>query len=166
MPKFKEVLFGKSDKTKQLATQSREQKEISSLINKGLQTGRGPLGDIFGGFDKKAFKRGVTEPALKNFEKYILPMLQEKFISGNQVGGSGMRNEFSKAGEDLQAQLAGLMYQAQQGQQQNRLQGINTLLGTKPFENIYKQGNQGLVQGTIQGFAEGAGKAAGSFIAG
>lgn len=166
MPKFNELLFGKKDKIKQVPTQSKDQMMIAKLIREGLASGKGPFADLFGSFDSAAFEKGVTEPALKNFRERILPMLQEKFISGNQVGGSGMRNEFSRAGEDLQSQLAALMYQAQQGQQQNRLSGLQTLLGTKPFENIYKQGDTGIWQAAAQGVGKGVGQAAGAAIAG
>ena len=63
-------------------------------------------------------------------------------------------------------ELAELMYNAQNQQKQNKMQGLNTALGTKATENIYKPGTEGLVQGTVKGFAEGAGKGVGMAIAG
>lgn len=166
MPKLKEFLFGKKDKVKKLPTLTPEQQELMELINQGLTSGEGPFKDIFGSFDQNAFNEGVSKPALKQFQESILPQLQEKFIAGNQVLGSGMRNAQLKAGTDLQDKLAQLMYQAQQDQQKNKLSGINTLLGTRGFENLYKQGNTGAVQGALQGAAQGAGQMAGATIAG
>lgn len=166
MPKFNEFLFGKKDKVKQVSTLTPDQQQLMSLISEGLTSGEGPLKDLFGGFDEQAFQEGVSKPALKMFQDEILPQIQEKFIAGNQVLGSGMRRAQLKAGTDLQSKLAQLMYEAQQNQQKNKLAGINSILGTKGFENIYKQGTTGAVQGLAQGAGQGIGQMAGAAIAG
>lgn len=166
MPKFKEFLLGKKDKIKQAKLLTPEQEQLMSLIKEGLTSGSGAFGNLFGDFDKGAFEEGVSKPALQNFQENILPQLQEKFISGNQVLGSGMRRGQLKAATDLQTQLAQLMYQAQQDQQKNKLAGIQTALGTKGFENIYKQGTSGALQGFIQGAGKGFGEATGAGLAG
>lgn len=166
MPKINQVLFGTKDKVKKAGTLTPEQEQLMSLITEGLSKGTGGLGGLFGDFDKQGFDEGVTQPALKDFQENILPQLQEKFIAGNQVLGSGMRRGQLKAGTDLQAQLAKLMYEAQRDQKNMKLSGLNTALGTKGVENIYKQGTTGAVQGFVQGAGEGLGKAAGAAIAG
>ncbi len=166
MPKLSEFLFGKKGKTKQLETQSPDQKELLRLITEGISKGEGPLKDIFGGFDQAAFEEGVSKPAIQQFQDEILPLIQEKFIAGNQVGGSGMRRAGAKAATDLQAKLAQLMYEAQNQQKQNKISGVNTALGTKPFENIYKPGTEGAVQGFFRGSGEGLGKSFGGGAAG
>ncbi len=166
MVKLKEFLFGGKDEVKQLPTLTPEQQKLIALIEEGLTKGTGDLAGIFGDFDQESFDEGVTQPALKNFQDNILPMLTEQFIGNNQVLGSSLQNAKLKAGNDLQSKLAQLMYQAKQGQQQNKLAGINNILGTKGFENVYKQGNQGAIPGLLQGFGQGAGQAAGSIIAG
>lgn len=166
MPKFNEFLFGKKDKIKQAKTLTPEQEKLMALIDEGLTSGQGPFADIFGGFNKEAFEEGVSKPALQNFQENILPQIQEKFIAGNQVLGSGMRRGQLKAATDLQTQLAQLMYQAQQDAMKNKLAGIQTQLGTKGFENIYKQGTSGAVQGFLQGAGQGLGMAGGAAIAG
>lgn len=165
MPKFREVLFGKKAKMKKESVTNPMQEDLMALIAEGLKSGTGPFAEMFGGkeFDKDAFDKGVTEPALKNFQEKILPMLQEKFIGGGQLGGSGQEKYFSQAGTDLQSQLANLLYQAQQqhGQQndQNKMFGIQNILGTKTFENIYKPGSKGLFGGLAEGVAGVAGNA-------
>lgn len=166
MPKLKEVLFGKKGKNKQLDLASPEQKELMKLIQEGLTSGQGPFSDIFGSFNEQDFQQGVAEPAMKNFQENILPQIQEKFIAGNQVLGSGMRRGQLKAGVDLQSELSKLLYEAKQGQKQNQLSGIQTLLGKQTHENLYKQGSQGAVQGFAQGAGQGLGQAAGAAIAG
>lgn len=156
------AVFGKGGKMKQVGNLSPEQQQLMELITEGLTTGEGSLGGLFGDFDKESFESGVTKPAIKQFQEEILPMLQEKFISGNQVQGSGMRRAQMRAGTDLQEKLAALTYQAQQQQQQNKLSGLQTALGTRAIENVYKPGTQGL----LGGVAQGAGPAFGKYIAG
>lgn len=166
MPKLSEVLFGTKDKTKKLGLLTPEQEQLMQLISEGLTSGTGAFGSLFGDFDKSAFEEGISKPALQNFQENILPQIQEKFIAGNQTLGSGMRRGQLKATNDLQTQLAQLMYQAQQDQQKNKLAGLQSILGTKGFENIYKQGQTGGVQALFQGVGQGLGQAAGAAIAG
>ena len=166
MPKLSEILFGKKSKSKKLKTQTPEQEALMKLITDSLAGGDNALSDIFGGFDQAAFEEGVSKPALKQFQEDILPQIQEKFIAGNQVLGSGLQRAQAKAGSDLQAKLAQLMYDAQNQQKQNRISGVNTALGTKGFENIYKPGTEGAVQGFFKGSGQGIGNAAGAAIAG
>lgn len=163
---FKSFLFGEKGKTKKLSTLTKDQEQLMQLINQGLTTGEGPFGELFGDFDQKGFEEGVSNPAIKQFQEQILPQLQEKFIAGNQALGSGMRQGQLKAGVDLQDKLAQLMYGAKKDQSQNKLAGVQALLGTKGVENIYKPGTKGTLQGVAEGFAEGAGKAAGTAVAG
>lgn len=166
MPKLWESIWGKRGKVKQKSTLLPEQQEIIRLINEGLTSGKGPLADIFKGFDAAAFEKGVTQPALKNFQENVLPMLQEKFIAGNQVLGSGRMRAEGKAASDLQSQLAQLMYGAQQDALKNKMTGISLSLGTKGLENVYKPASTGFIPGVAQSAAEGFGKAAGASIAG
>lgn len=166
MPKLNEFLFGTKDKIKKASTMTPEQEQLMKLISEGLTSGSGPLADLFGDFNEQDFQKGVSDPALEEFKKKTLPMLQEKFIAGNQTLGSGMQNAQAGAASDLQAQLAKLLYEAKQGHKQNKLSGMQTLMNTKGFENIYKKGSKGAVQGFVEGVGEGVGKAAGAAIAG
>lgn len=163
---FRNSLFGKSGKMKQLSNLTPEQQQLMSLLTEGLSTGEGPLSDLFGSFNKASFDEGVVKPQLKQFQEEILPILQEKFIAGNQVGGSGMQRAQMRAATDLQSKLAALTYAAQQNQQQNRLAGLQAGLGTRAMENVYQPGKQGLLGGFLQGAGQSAGKAIGSYIAG
>ncbi len=168
MVKLKEVLHGKKSKLKKLDILTDQQKQLMSLISEGLTSGQGAYGDLFAGFNQQEFDKGVTEPALKNYKERILPVIQEKFISGNQVGGSGAQNEALKSGVDLQSQLAQLMYQAQQDQrkqsQQNKLAASQLALGTKTFENYQTPEKTGAVEALLQGAIPSLGTSAGEGI--
>ncbi len=163
MPKFNEFLFGKKGKTKQVSTVSPEQQQLIDLINQGIMKGEGDLAGLFN-FDEEAFQKGVQDPALKNFKENILPQIQEKFIAGNQVLGSGMRRGQTKAATDMQSNIDQLRYQAQQDAAKNKMAAIQQMLGMKTFENVYQPGTQGVVQGVVQGAAEGFGNAVGAGI--
>jgi hypothetical protein len=123
-------------KTKTLSTLSPMQQELEALIRQGLTEGTGPFADIFGGFNQSEFEEGVSKPALKNFQENVLPALQEKFIAGGQVGGSGQERAFGKAGSDFAAHMAELLYNAKQQQKANKIQGVNTAYGKQTVENI------------------------------
>lgn len=165
MPKLKEILGGTKGKNKKLKTISDAQQQLKDLINQGLISGEGPLRDIFGGFNEQEFQQGLVDPALKNFKENILPQIQEKFIAGNQVLGSGMRRGQARAANQLQSDINQLRYNAQQQQKQNRIAGINQAL-TQETENVYKPATKGLWQGAVEGLASGAGSAAGAAVAG
>lgn len=150
MPKFSEFLFGKKDKIKKADLQSKEQQDMMKMIKQALTKGEGPLADIYGNFNADEFQKGVADPAMKNFRENILPQLQEKFIAGNQLMGSGMIRGQNKAATDLQSELAGLLYNAQQQQRQNKMAGVNALMGKQTHENIYQQGGTGAAQEAVK----------------
>lgn len=158
--------MGTKAKQKKLSTLSPEQQEMMDLIKEGTTKGTGAFGDVFGSFKPEEFEAGITQPALKNFRENVLPMLQEKFISRGDVGGSGMQRAQGKAATDLQSQLAGLMFNAQQQQKQNKISGINTGFGRQAVENLHIPGTEGLFQGAVKSFASGAGQAAGTYATG
>lgn len=150
-------------KVKQAPLKTGSQLSLNDLIIQGLTQGSGPLKDLFGGFNAQEFEKGVTQPALKNFQENILPQIQEKFIAGNQVLGSGMRRGQIKGATDLQSMLSNLMYQAQQQQRQNQISGISQALGFQPHENIVKQPDQPWWQKALNPLAQAGGAFLGSY---
>lgn len=150
MPKFGELLFGKKEKVKQKSTKTKEQLELQSLIDEGLKKGTGPFADVLGEFDQEGFDKGVTEPALKQFKDKTLPMIQEKFSSGNAIQGSGARRTQANAAVDLQSRLAELMYNAQNKQKDNRLNTLNNQVNAQNVENIYKPSQKGFVHAVAE----------------
>lgn len=166
MPKLKEILFGSSDKVKQYNTQDPMQQQLMALINEGLTNSTGAFKDLFGDFNQEEFQKGVADPALKNFKDNVLPLILEKFVSGNSVGGSAMNRAVVKGGTDLQSKIAELMYGAQQDQKKMKFEGLKTATGTQTVENIMHPGKGGVVQAFAQGAGQGMGNSAGSFVAG
>jgi hypothetical protein len=165
MPKLKEYLFGKKSKVKTQDLRTEEQKMLQALIEEGLTKGTGPFADIFGEFDENAFQEGVANPALKNFKENILPQIQEQFIAGNAVQGSGLQRAKVKGATDLQSKLAELMYGAQQKQNENRLSGLGLINNAQGKQSYVKEGSKGLVNSAVEGFAGAAGKGVGTGVA-
>lgn len=155
-----EFIFGTKGKVKTAKATSALQDQLLDLIRQGLQSGEGPLADIFGKFNEGAFQQGVREPALKQLREETIPGILNKYGGGGMRGGSGMRNALAKAGSDLEAQLAQLMYGAQQQQVENRLKGLNLGLGTQQVQNFYKPGTEGSLQGFVRGAGQGLARGA------
>ena len=154
MPKFGEVILGGTGKVKSATKQTEEQQMLMKLITDALSKGEGPLKELFGGFDEGAFQKGVTDPALKNFQERILPMITEKYIGGNQAHGSALMRSQQRGATDVQSKLAELMYQAQNDQKKNQIAGVQTALGTQTKDNFFAEKPDGLLPAAIEGGAK------------
>jgi hypothetical protein len=136
--------FGKedTDPIRKTSTRTKYQRKLDKYIYQGLK-GHGPYKDLFGKFNKEKFEEGVSKPALEKFQTETLPELQEKFSGGNAVAGSGFRRANIKAKTNFQKELAGLMYNAQNDHEKNRLSGMQMLGGGNArLENIYENPGQ------------------------
>jgi hypothetical protein len=147
----------KKNKTKQLPLQTKEQIELSKLLNQGLISGEGSFKDLFGEFNQGEFEKGVTQPALKNFEENIIPKILQDYIGSNSVLDSGFQKAQFKAGTDLQSDLAKLMYQARNQNTQNRLTGLQTGLGKTNVENITQKPQTNELNAILEGYAGNSG---------
>lgn len=163
MPKLKEFLFGKKDKAKKFDTLTGGQMDVLNQLLAGLQGQGGAFGGMFGEFDPTAtanmWEQGVAAPAMRNFQQRVIPSIMQSFA--DQGASSGLSNSLATAGRDMEenlnAQLAQYMWQAQMQQQQNRMAGLGLGLGTKAFQPYVQQGYAGMIPGFLQSFGEGAG---------
>jgi hypothetical protein len=146
-----------SGRVKQASLETKLQKELAELINKGLISGEGPLGDIFGSFNEEQFQQGIQEPSLKNFQENILPQLMEKFNSQNALQSGAFQKAKFKAGTDLQSDLNKLRYGAQEQNKLNRLTGLQTGLAKQGVENIVFPQKTSTMDALLQGLVSNAG---------
>lgn len=166
MVNFGQFLFGRKDKAKQFQQYSPQQMQALQQLFGGLSGQGGPFSDLFGEFNPQytadIFQRGVAEPAMRNFRQRIQPSIMQAF--GDQGASSGLANSLASAGQDLQsdlgAQLEMFMQQARMQQMQNRMGGLNSLLGANPYQTYVQRGDEGLIPGMLKNFAGGAGRAA------
>lgn len=171
MANFWDTLFGRKDKIKQYQQFSPEQMQAMQQMYQAL-TGQGgsdnAFGDIFGQFNPEqitdVFQRGVSEPAMRNFQQSIVPGIKESFA--DQGASSGLANSLATAGSNLQsdlgAQLAQFMQQARMQNQQNRIGGLSSYLNQRPNLPYQQRGASGLIPSMLEQFAQGAGRGFGN----
>jgi hypothetical protein len=160
---FWDFLTGTPSKIKEVSTLNKQQRPLhEQLVNAGLGEGAGgafgTTADYYRNLlsDNPADLQAFSAPEFRNFRENIFPGIQEQF-AGMGAGGlssSGFQNAAIGAGTDLAERIAairaGLRQQGAQG-----LQNIGSL-GLNPVkENLYMQGNEGLVP-AIGSFASSA----------
>ena len=155
-------------KVKKESILNKDQMELMRLITEGLTKGSGPLSEIFGGFNQESFQKNVATPTWESFKNTILPGITEKYIASNRFGGTDVINAEARAAQALQGELAKMMYEGQQQQKQNQLSGINTLLSTKSYENVYqpKEKKSSIWEKILPAVGMAVGGIGGSFIPG
>lgn len=67
------------------------------------------------------FNQSVRPEAMRTFEQDILPMIQEKYISGGQSRSGALDRAFARSGEDLTSGLSGQLAQMIYGDKQSHL---------------------------------------------
>jgi hypothetical protein len=158
----------KKPKTKQLPTDTPEQKELKKAISQGLLKGEGPLADIFKGYSPEEFEEGVRKPAMKRYEEEVLPGILEKYARNNRGFGSAKLNAEMKGRRNLESDLAEREYQAKQGANQSRANSVLSALGigvgSKGFENLHTTGYPSAASNYASGAAQGFGEGVSKFI--
>lgn len=123
-----------------LSTMDPAQQQILAQLKQALEGGGGPLGDIYG-FDPQQvtdlFQQSVAQPAYQQFEESVVPGITGQFRGQNLQNSSYLGGALSKAGTDVQrdldAQLANMIYNAQQQALGRKQQGVQDLLKTQTF---------------------------------
>ena len=166
---------GRKDKLKTFQKLTPQQQALQQQIIQALMGGQGMNGqgqnqfsDLFGQFNPQqatnAFQQGVTNPAMRNWNQNIVPGIQERFA--DQGYSSGLFNSLAAGGRDLQEglnnQMSPFLYQAMMQNQNNRLGGLNTALGTQNYTPYIEQGNPGMFNGFNEGISSGLGQQLGS----
>lgn len=182
MPGIWETLFGKGDKITQQSTLDPGQQQFLQQMLSQLGGGGG-VGQNFGqanDFLSRILSNDPNTmaqfeaPYRQQFEQQTLPGIAERFAGGNAMGGglssSGFGQALGGAGAQLQAQLAGLHGQLQQGASQQAMGQYNNMaglgLGTRSFENIFQPGSGGLMGGALSGLGSGLGMGLGMGMGG
>lgn len=126
-------------KPQKQSTMSPEQQQLFQLMSQALQGG-GPLADVYG-FDPgqvtDVFQQNVANPAYQNFQEQVVPGITGQFRGQNLQNSSYLGGALGKAGSDVQsgldAQLANMIYNAQQQAASRKQQGISDLMNTQTF---------------------------------
>lgn len=162
-------LFGskkKRRKPKQISTFDPQQQGLYDQYVQGL-SGKGQFSDLYN-YDAQGananFDRNVSRPAYRNFQENIIPSITGQFRQGNLQNSSYAGEALSRAGRDVQegldAQRSNMQFMGQQNANQNRMQGIQNILGTQTFArqdaspNSFDQMLGTLTPGAGQWFAD------------
>jgi hypothetical protein len=95
----------------------------------------------------------LEAPMMRQFNEQIVPGLAERFSAVGGQRSSAFPQALSQAGADLSERLSAQRHQLR-GQAASQL--LNTGLGARPFENVYKQGSPGLLGYAAQGLGGAA----------
>ena len=108
------------------------------------------------------FQQSFVDPAMQQFEQITLPAISQRFGDANAGSSSALNQALGQSAADLSTMLGSQMGQFQQQQQQNRLGGLNALmgLGTQQMQQpmIHQQ------QGALGPLIGAAGQAAGAYF--
>lgn len=111
---------------KETKIQKRQRKMIDELI--ASLKGGGAFSDLFK-TDDAAFQKSVVDPLMSKFNNQIAPGIQQQFISSGLQRGTGMSDQLSRAGVDMQSLINQQYLPFMQQGQQNMMNTINSILG-------------------------------------
>lgn len=155
--------------SKRISTMDKRQKALYKQYAAGLQ-GQGPFADMFN-FNADAarenFNQSYAQPAYQQFQEEIAPTITGSFRGRNLGQSSYAGSALAKAGTDVQknlnANLANMLYQGQQGAMDRRLQALQAILNTQTFAQQQQQPNS--FESLFGGLSQGAGQYLGNQFA-
>ncbi len=163
-------LFGsKKKKRKRISTLDPQQQALYDDYVKSIR-GEGPFSDMFN-YDVEGananFEKNVSRPAYRQYRENVIPSITGQFRNSN-IGNSSYTGEaLARSGRDVQenldAQRSNMIFQGQQQANQNRIAGMNTILGTKTFDYQEPGGNS--IDNILNQVAPEAGKYVFNYLA-
>lgn len=111
---------------KETRIQKQQRKLIDQLIS-GLG-GQGQFADLFQN-DPEAFKKSFEQPAMAEFSNRTAPAIQQQFIQSGLQRGTGLQDQLSRAGVDMQALLNKEYMNFYQSGQNRKTNLLNSILG-------------------------------------
>lgn len=132
------------------------QKQQSQLFNQLMEgfQGRGSSAGLFAA-DEESFQKQFADPARQRFQSQTAPQIQQSFLASGQQRGTGLEDELTRAGVDMEQLLNQEFNQFQQGAQNRQLSAMNAIMGGQggvPAPGPSKL--QAFGQGVAGGFAD------------
>lgn len=133
---------GTSAKSKR-AYQGYLEDEPKINLDKLLRPSRKTYEDLMNqGSDMDAFKAGVVDPMMQQYQQQVLPGLQQRFVDANAGSSSALNQALASSANDLTTQMSANYIPFMQGQQQTRLQAAQGYAAlSNPYVDLYKQGH-------------------------
>jgi len=119
-----------------LSSQPKEtpiQSQQRELVDQLLQSvrGQGPYSNLFN-VDEQAFQKSFVDPMKQQFSSQIAPQIQQSFIASGQQRGTGLEDQLTRAGVDMDQLLNQQYFQAQQAAQNRGFNALQNVLGAGP----------------------------------
>lgn len=125
---------------------TKRQKQQQELIDQLLSSlkGGGAYSDLFN-MDENVFQKSYVEPAKAMFRNQIAPQIQQQYIASGQQRGTGMEDQLSRAGVEMDQLLNQQYAQMQQQAQERKMNAMNYILGSgegqkDPISNMQSMG--------------------------
>lgn len=155
--------FGSSKrKPKNVSTLDPKQRSLLDAYIQAIQGGGGPLADIFSTDPQSVFEnfnRNYAKPAYQNFQENIIPSITGQFRGNNLQNSSYLGQALSQAGtrvqNNLDDQLANILFQSQQEGNNRRFQGLNNVTNMQTFNQVAPQNS--IFDSLLGSLASGAG---------
>ena len=130
------------DRGKPTKRQNQQQELIDQLL--ASLKGGGAYSDLFN-MDEGAFQKSYVEPAKAMFRNQIAPQIQQQYIASGQQRGTGMEDQLSRAGVEMDQLLNQQYAQMQQQAQERKMNTMNYILGSgsgqkDPISNMQAMG--------------------------
>lgn len=130
---------GKKNKKKKLSTFDENQEKLYKDYTDSLR-GEGPFSDLYN-FDSDqandVFDQTIGNPAIRNYKEKIVPGITGQFRGKNLQNSSYLGQSLANSGRDVQegldAQRAKYQFEGQQGAQNRKANGINSVLNMNTF---------------------------------
>lgn len=154
----------------QLSTFDPYQKQLYEQQAQALQGGSGPLADIYGQYNpelmKNYYEQAYAQPQYQEFQENIVPTITGQFRGQNLQNSSYLGGALAKAGtivqNNLNAQMAGLLYQGQNSQMDRRASALNRILNLQTHVNERPQPS--IFDNLLTSLAGGAGDLLGDYL--
>jgi hypothetical protein len=138
-------------KNEQTDTQKKQKELIDQLM--GSLNGNGPYADLFQA-NEADFNKSFAEPARARFKNQTAPGIQQSYIGQGQQYSTGLQDELTRAGVDMD-QLLNEHYANYQQQAQNRKAGaLNGILSAGPGVGADQSWGDAALQG-LGGYLSG-----------
>ncbi len=131
--------FGKDKnkkKPEQISTFDPYQKQLFEQKTQALQGNGGPLADVYGPFNSQLmrdyYEKSFAQPAYQEFQENVVPTITGAFrgknLQNSSYLGGALANAGSKVQNNLNGQLAELLYKGEQSSLDRRSSALDRIL--------------------------------------
>lgn len=158
------LFSGGDKKKKRTSSLDPKQEELYGQWIQALMGQGGPLADVFSQFNpqqlQELFQQTVANPSYQNFNENVIPSITGQFRGQNLQNSSYMGGALAKEGgrlqQNLDNQLAQLMYQGGRDQSTTRNNAIQNILGMSTF--AYDKPQPTAIESLLGGLSSGVGQ--------